>query len=167
MDQMRGRQTARPPRRSRGFSCRDYTFRIVARIELMSWEEARALASPIRFEVFVREQRVPAEIELDELDALCLHAVGFVDETAVATGRLLPDGHIGRMAVLKAWRGRGIGSALLESLVEAARRRGERRIALSAQVHAVEFYRSHGFETHGEVYDEAGIAHQAMIRQLA
>ena len=133
----------------------------------MSWEEARALASPIRFEVFVREQRVPAEIELDAMDAHCLHAVGFIDEKAVATGRLLPDGHIGRMAVLKAWRGRGIGSAILERLIAAARERGDRSIALSAQVHAVEFYRAHGFQAEGEVYEEAGIAHQAMLRRLA
>jgi predicted GNAT family N-acyltransferase len=139
----------------------------MARIEIMSWDKARALVSPIRFEVFVHEQRVPAEIEIDDADPLCLHAVAFVDEKAVATGRLLPDGHIGRMAVLKDWRGRGIGSAILDSLIEAARRRGDRKIALSAQVHALEFYRAHGFLAEGEVYQEAGIAHQAMFKRLA
>jgi predicted GNAT family N-acyltransferase len=71
------------------------------------------------------------------------------------------------MAVLNAWRGRGIGSAILESLIEAARRRGDRKIALSAQVHALEFYRAHGFLAEGEVYQEAGIAHQAMVKLLA
>ena len=139
----------------------------MARIEIMSWDKARALVSPIRFEVFVHEQRVPAEIEIDDADPLCLHAVGFVDAKAVATGRLLPDGHIGRMAVLNAWRGRGIGSAILRSLIEAARRRGDRKLALSAQVHALEFYRAHGFLAEGEVYQEAGIAHQAMVKLLA
>ena len=132
----------------------------------MAWDKARALASPIRFEVFVREQRVPAEIELDAMDALSLHAVGFVDGKAVATGRLLPDGHIGRMAVLQAWRGRGIGGAILERLIEAGRERGDAKIALSAQVHALEFYLAHGFQAEGEVYEEAGIAHQAMVRRL-
>jgi predicted GNAT family N-acyltransferase len=136
------------------------------RIELMGWEEARPLASPIRFEVFVREQRVPAEIELDAQDALSLHAIGFLAEKAVATGRLLPDGHIGRMAVLQAWRGRGIGGRILARLMEAARRRGDREVALSAQVHAVGFYRAHGFRPVGEVYQEAGIDHQAMVRDL-
>src|ERR671919_64509 len=108
-------------------------------------------SSPNRFfsrsltEVFVREQRVPAEIELDENDALCVHAIAFDGEDAVGTGRLLPDGHIGRMAVLGKWRRRGIGAAILRALIEAAARRGDREIALSAQVHAVDFYRAHGF----------------------
>jgi predicted GNAT family N-acyltransferase len=136
------------------------------RIELMSWERARDLASPIRFEVFVREQRVPAEIELDDMDARSVHAIAFEDEKAIGTGRLLPDGHIGRMAILKNWRRRGIGAAILEALVDAARRRGDREIALSAQLHAVEFYRAYGFEPLGEVYEEAGIPHQAMVRAL-
>ena len=136
------------------------------RIELMSWERAKALASPIRFEVFVREQRVPAEIELDDMDPVSLHALAFEGARAVGTGRLLPDGHIGRMAILKEWRRRGVGAAILAALVQAARRRGDRELALSAQVHAVEFYRAHGFAPVGEVYEEAGIRHQAMVRPL-
>jgi predicted GNAT family N-acyltransferase len=137
------------------------------RIELMSWERARQLASPIRFQVFVREQRVPAEIELDDMDAPSLHAIAFEKEKAIGTGRLLPDGHIGRMAILKEWRRRGIGAAILKALIDAAERRGDREIALSAQLHAVEFYRTHGFEPVGDVYEEAGIPHQAMVRALA
>ena len=132
----------------------------------MDWEKAQPLASPIRFEVFVREQRVPPEIELDAHDAVSLHAISFIENKAVATGRLLPDGHIGRMAVLKAWRGRGIGAQMLARLIEAARQRGDRQVALSAQVHAIGFYRSHGFRPVGEVYQEAGIDHQAMVRDL-
>lgn len=137
------------------------------RIELMSWERARQLASPIRFQVFVREQRVPAEIELDDMDAPSLHAIAFENEKAIGTGRLLPDGHIGRMAILQEWRRRGIGAAILKALIDAAERRGDREIALSAQLHAVEFYRTHGFEPVGDVYEEAGIPHQAMVRALA
>ena len=133
----------------------------------MSWERARQLASPIRFQVFVREQRVPAEIELDDMDAPSLHAIAFENENAIGTGRLLPDGHIGRMAILKEWRRRGIGAAILKALIDAAERRGDREIALSAQLHAVEFYRTHGFEPVGDVYEEAGIPHQAMVRALA
>ena len=132
----------------------------------MDWEKAKPLASPIRFEVFVREQRVPPEIELDAQDAVSLHAISFIENKAVATGRLLPDGHIGRMAVLKPWRGRGVGGQMLARLVEAARQRGDRQVALSAQVHAVGFYRAHGFRLVGEVYQEAGIDHQAMVRDL-
>jgi predicted GNAT family N-acyltransferase len=136
------------------------------RIELLSWEKARADASPIRFEVFVAEQRVPADIELDEMDARCVHAIAYENGAPIATGRLLPDGHIGRMAVLKAWRGRGVGSAILAALVKAARGRGDARIELSAQVHAVPFYLAHGFKPVGKVYEEAGIPHQAMAKAL-
>ena len=138
----------------------------MVRIELMSWESARALAAPIRFEVFVREQRVPPEIELDAMDGQCLHAIAFEGESAVGTGRLLPDGHIGRMAVLKSHRKRGVGAAMLERLIEAARTRGDREVALSAQVHAVPFYRAHGFVAEGAEYEDAGIAHQGMRLRL-
>ncbi|HYR33649.1 MAG TPA: GNAT family N-acetyltransferase, partial [Burkholderiales bacterium] len=75
-------------------------------------------------------------------------------------------GHIGRMAVLKEWRGRGAGRALLRALVEAARRRGDREVALNAQVQALGFYRAEGFEPEGPVYQEAGIDHQVMRRRL-
>ena len=136
------------------------------KIQLLDWTRAQAEAKPIRFEVFVDEQRVPAEIELDEHDAHCVHAIAYDDGRAVGTGRLLPDGHIGRMAVLKAVRGKGIGKALLRALIEAARRRGDREVMLSAQVHAVGFYLAEGFEPEGAVYEEAGIPHQAMHRRL-
>jgi predicted GNAT family N-acyltransferase len=133
------------------------------RIELVSWSEARAEASPIRFAVFVEEQKVPLAMELDEHDAACLHALArSEDGTAVGTGRLLPDGHIGRMAVLKEWRGQGVGGAILEALVAAARGRGDREIMLSAQTHALGFYGRHGFAEEGDVYPDAGIPHQDM-----
>lgn len=134
--------------------------------ETMGWEKARAEASPIRFAVFVDEQKVPAGIELDEHDAACLHVVAREDERAVGTGRLLLDGHIGRMAVLKAWRGRGVGAAMLTTLIEAARARGDREVALSAQTHALGFYRRFGFVNEGAEYVEAGIPHQAMRKVL-
>ena len=138
----------------------------MAEMELLGWEAARAEASRIRFEVFVEEQGVPSEIELDEMDALCVHALAFEEGRAVGTGRLLPDAHIGRMAVLEGWRGRGIGGLILEALIAKARERGDRKVFLSAQVHATEFYARHGFRAVGEVYEEAGIPHRAMERAL-
>jgi predicted GNAT family N-acyltransferase len=131
-------------------------------IKLLSWDEARVHASPIRFTVFCEEQGVPREIELDDCDAVSIHAVVFEDETPIATGRLLPDGHIGRMAVLKGWRNRGIGGLMLTRLLERAKERGQPQVALSAQIHAVPFYRAHGFAEEGDEYLEAGIRHQAM-----
>ena len=136
------------------------------RIELMDWNAARAEASRIRLAVFVEEQRVPPEIEMDDNDATCVHALAYAQGRAVGTGRLLPDGHIGRMAVRKENRSLGVGGAILERLVEEARRQGMRAVVLSAQTHAIGFYRRHGFSEEGEVFEEAGIAHQAMRRVL-
>lgn len=137
------------------------------RIELRSWEEARSEASRIRFVVFVEEQRVPLEMEVDEFDPRSLHALAYSPAgEAIGTGRLLPDGHIGRMAVLKAWRGRGAGGAILQSLIAAARSRGDREVVLSAQTHAIAFYRKHGFAEEGPEYDDAGIPHQKMRKAL-
>ena len=136
------------------------------RIELMTWEKARALAAPIRLVVFVQEQGVPPELEMDEMDARCLHALAFDGERAIATGRLLPDGHIGRMAVLQEFRGKGAGGAVLTKLIEAARSRGDHDVVLSAQVHALPFYAAYGFTPFGEPYEEAGIPHRDMRRAL-
>jgi len=136
------------------------------RIELVHWNAARAEASRIRLTVFVGEQRVPPQIEIDDQDAVCVHALAYAGGKAVGTGRLLPDGHIGRMAVLKQSRSLGVGGAILERLVEEARRRGMREVVLSAQTHALGFYRKHGFREEGEVFEEAGIPHQEMRRML-
>src|SRR5260221_10708610 len=132
------------------------------RIELLAGGGARAFAEPIRFAVFVEEQRVPRDIELDDQDAGSLHAVAYEKGKAVATGRLLPDGHIGRMAVLKDRRRQGFGSAILTALMEAAVKRGHASVALSSQTHAVPFYRAHGFAAQGGEYLEAGIPHLEM-----
>ena len=127
------------------------------------WATLSADAQVIRIAVFVQEQNVPAELEMDEKDAVCLHAVAYdAAGTPVGTGRLLPDGHIGRMAVMKSARGTGIGSALLRGLMAHARERGHPDVLLSAQTHAAPFYRAHGFEQVGGEFYEAGIAHVEM-----
>jgi predicted GNAT family N-acyltransferase len=133
------------------------------RIVLGNWEQLGADAVTVRRAVFIEEQKVPAELEWDALDAGYLHAVAYDEEgTTLATGRLLPDGHIGRMAVGLKARGRGIGGAILKALMARARQRGDRFVILSAQLHAEEFYRRHGFEREGEPYLEAGIEHVTM-----
>ncbi|WP_284075907.1 GNAT family N-acetyltransferase [Herbaspirillum aquaticum] len=132
-----------------------------------SWDELRAHAQPIRFEVFVDEQKVPADIELDDMDPHCVHAVAY-DEAGqpLATGRLLPDGHIGRMAVRKAGRGQGVGGAVLQVLIAAARARGDAEVILNAQSHAEGFYQRYGFAREGEPFMEAGIPHITMRARL-
>ncbi|EJN01470.1 GNAT family N-acetyltransferase [Herbaspirillum sp. YR522] len=132
-----------------------------------TWDALRAHAQPIRFEVFVHEQQVPAEIELDEMDALSIHAVAYDEQGApLATGRLLPDGHIGRMAVRKAGRGKGVGGAVLQALMAAARARGDSGVVLNAQSHAAPFYTAHGFVREGDEFMEAGIPHITMRAPL-
>ena len=132
------------------------------------WERDDEALRLIRFAVFVVEQHVPEELEWDGIDAACEHAIA-EDEAGspIGVGRLLPDGHIGRMAVLREWRGRGVGGAILERLVALARERGHAVARLNAQTHAMPFYESHGFVAVGDEFDEAGIPHRAMERSLS
>jgi predicted GNAT family N-acyltransferase len=137
------------------------------RVELGDWGAARRLAVPIRRTVFVDEQHVPAELEIDDWDPQCVHALAYdASGRAVGTGRLLPDGHIGRMAVLKESRQHGVGSALLTALMDEARRRGHAHAVLSAQTHAIAFYRRHGYQTLGGEYMDCGIPHVDMTCDL-
>ena len=137
------------------------------RIELGDWETMRPWAAPIRFAVFVDEQKVPADLEVDDWDPQCVHAVAFDEhDSAIGTGRLLPDGHIGRMAVTAIARGNGVGSTLLQHLMDEARRRGHSVAVLSAQKHAIPFYQRHGFEVMGAEYLDCGIPHVDMRRAL-
>jgi hypothetical protein len=136
-------------------------------VRVMPWPEALADARRIREAVFVAEQGVPIELEWDEMDPVSEHALAFDSAgTALGTGRLLPDGHIGRMAVLAAARGRGVGGAILNALIERAALRGVREVALNAQTHATDFYRRYGFVAAGGVFMEAGIPHVSMTRTL-
>lgn len=136
-----------------------------------TWAELGAAATPLRTAVFVQEQGVPPEIEMDALDAVAVHAVALNRlGLCVATGRLLPaehgEGRIGRMAVDRALRGQRWGRLLLDALVQAARARGDTSVLLHAQCHAEGFYRRAGFVPEGEVFEEAGIAHVGMRKIL-
>lgn len=136
---------------------KDYSVRLAA------WDDVGTQAGAIRHEVFVIEQNVPVHEELDSEDAHSVHALACdAQGNAIATGRLLRNGHIGRMAVLKAWRARGVGSAVLLALVDEARRRGYLQVELSAQCHACDFYAAYGFMAEGPEYMDAGIAHRTM-----
>ena len=137
------------------------------RVELLDWDAARPLAAPIRFTVFVEEQKVPEASEIDERDPHCVHALAWSDDgRPLGTGRLLPDGHIGRMAVLLEARKLGVGSALLVALMDEARRRGYAQAALSAQTHAIAFYRRHGYAVVSGEYMDCGIPHVDMTCDL-
>lgn len=137
------------------------------RIVLGDWETCKRDAQDIRYEVFVVEQKVPVEMEWDEMDTVCLHAVAYDgNDRAIATGRLLPDGHIGRMAVRKEARGSGTGGNILNALMAEAQKRGDRAVMLNAQTQAEPFYQRFGFRREGEEFMEAGIPHIAMRRDF-
>ncbi len=138
------------------------------RVELLSWAAAEPLVRPIRETVFIQEQGVPVELEWDGLDPSCVHAlVRSPEGTPIGTARMRPDGKIGRMAVLPAWRRRGVGTALLDALLREADRRGLVEVTLDAQTRALGFYRKRGFAAAGAVFLDAGIPHRTMRRPLA
>ncbi|MFK7766509.1 MAG: GNAT family N-acetyltransferase [Mariniblastus sp.] len=122
----------------------------------------------VRIEVFVNEQQIPYELEFDDQDETCTHAVVFDDENAVATGRLNmgQDGRIGRIAVLKSHRRRGLGSEIMRALELEAIKLNAKQIWFHAQVRAVEFYQSLGYTTEGTEFPEDGIPHVVMRKQL-
>lgn len=136
-------------------------------LDLVTWQQEGERLRAVRHAVFVVEQNIPEELEWDANDPICMHALARDrDGVSIACGRLLPDGHIGRMAVLSGWRGQGVGAAVLSLLIEAARGRGDAAVRLHAQTHAVPFYAKFGFVTEGDEYLEAGIPHRTMVRVL-
>jgi predicted GNAT family N-acyltransferase len=133
-----------------------------------NWAAQKTDARAVRFDVFVIEQKIPVELEWDDMDEHCLHAVAYNEVGyAIGTGRLLPDGHIGRMAVRAAGRGQGVGAAILQALMAHARQRGDGEVVLNAQTQAEAFYGRYGFSRDGEEYYEAGIAHICMRHVFA
>jgi predicted GNAT family N-acyltransferase len=137
------------------------------RVRVADWSRDQATLRQIRRTVFVDEQGVPEELEWDGIDGDCRHAIAENDAgEPIGCARLLPDGHIGRMAVLAPGRGHGVGSALLERMIALAAELGHKRVIVSAQTHAIAFYERHGFVAYGPEYDDAGIPHRAMERHL-
>ncbi len=133
-------------------------------------EALRAQASALRHDVFVEEQRVPVELEQDEHDAAAFHVVALEGERCVGTGRLVRQaggiGRVGRMAVRRGWRRRGVGARVLAALEAKARAEGLFRIELHAQCDVEAFYRRAGYTREGEPFEEAGIEHVVMRKRL-
>lgn len=127
------------------------------------------LALAIRIEVFVIEQKVPINEEQDQLDKEATHFGAFAGEKLVATGRLLQQdqlGKIGRMAVLRTYRGQGIGLALLNTIVAEAAKMELQEVKLGAQLHAIPFYEKAGFTAEGDPFTDAGLPHRMMRKKL-
>lgn len=135
-------------------------------VDVVSWNLNRETLRTIRDKVFIEEQGVPVEIEHDDSDETATHFLITDKYIALGCGRLLPDGKIGRMAVLPEHRGKGLGRKLLNYIVSYARQRGYQRLYLHSQSHANGFYEAEGFQPFGETFEEAGIPHNAMELQI-
>lgn len=132
------------------------------------WIASEKALRAIRNKVFIEEQGVPADLEWDGLDEHAYHVMAFAaDGTPIGTGRLLQDAQIGRLAVLKEWRGKGVGGALLDILLVIANKMGYDEVRLHAQTRVLDFYLRRGFTAQGEEFMEAGIPHKLMVRTTA
>ena len=129
-------------------------------IQLVTWKMHAAPLKAVREEVFINEQHVPVELEWDGMDEAAQHILAVSDTgEPIGCARLTGDGSIGRMAVLKPWRGLGVGRAMLTKAVSLYQQQGIESITLSAQMHALPFYEKFGFKGCGEPYLDADILH--------
>ncbi|BDW11056.1 acetyltransferase [Polynucleobacter sp. SHI8] len=137
-------------------------------IQLLKWQQAEEIALPIRTEIFVNEQSVPLDLELDEYDIEATHALLWVDGLTVGTGRVFKKEitsnvfFIGRLCVLKRYRGLGYGEYLMKTLIQHARQQGATECCIHAQSISQLFYKKLGFIAHPEIFMEAGIEHVLM-----
>jgi predicted GNAT family N-acyltransferase len=136
-------------------------------VERTSWKVSSDVLTDIRHKVFVEEQKVRVDEEIDEHDPHAVHWLAYGSNAkAMATGRMLPDGHIGRMAVLKEYRERGVGSSLMRKIIRYAVREGLEQVFLYAQIKAVPFYEGFGFIAQDDPFMDAGIPHKTMVLKL-
>lgn len=136
-------------------------------VSLVCWHDGEPLLRAIREAVFIVEQGVPAELEWDGLDEGCRHALALSHRgDAIGCGRMLADGHIGRIAVLPQWRKQKVGTAIMEALLDDARAHDYRQVEVDAQTHAIPFYRRFEFVEHGGVFMDAGLPHVKMRLKL-
>lgn len=136
-------------------------------VSLLCWHDGEPLLRSVREAVFIREQGVPAELEWDEFDQGCRHALALsLRGEAVGCGRILPNGHIGRIAVIQQWRKQKVGTTIMEALLDYARAHDYKQVDVDAQTQALPFYRSFGFVEQGEEFIDAGLPHIKMTLRL-
>lgn len=136
-------------------------------VSLVRWCDGEPLLKSIRETVFIREQGVPAELEWDELDESCRHALALSHGgDAIGCGRMLDNGHIGRIAVLPQWRKQKVGTAIMEALLSYARAHDYKQVDVDAQTYAVPFYHGFDFVEQGKPFIDAGLPHIKMFLKL-
>jgi predicted GNAT family N-acyltransferase len=134
--------------------------------QVVDYPTYEAQIHSIRTEVFVNEQSIPAELEVDQEDWVSTHVLAFCAGRVVGTGRLTPAGRIGRVAVSRPIRRRGVGFCIMQTLLDVAKHQHHEEVVLAAQCHAIEFYEKLGFRSEGDIFREVGIAHIMMRKQL-
>lgn len=136
-------------------------------VSLVCWHDGEPLLRAIREAVFIGEQNVPVALEWDGKDDDCRHALALsLNGDAIGCGRMLSDGHIGRIAVLPQWRKQKVGTAIMEALLNEARARGYEQVEVDAQRYAIPFYRNFGFVEYGDEFIDAGMPHKKMSLKL-
>lgn len=135
-------------------------------IQTIEWWQAKTLALPLRMEVFVHEQGVDEAEEVDKYDDFSIHLIAIINGEIVGTGRLTPQGQLGRIAVKKTHRRHGIGKAITRALINCARERGLQHVTLLSQFHAIPLYESCGFVAEDGIVMDAGIEHKKMNLSL-
>lgn len=136
-------------------------------VSLVTWHDGEPLLKSVREAVFIREQGIPAELEWDGVDEGCRHALALsLQGQAIGSGRMLANGHIGRIAVLPPWRKKKVGTAIMEALLDYARAHDYKQVDVDAQIYAMPFYRSFGFAEQGEQFMDAGLPHIKMFLKL-
>ena len=128
--------------------------------------ENEKIIRTIRDDVFIKEQGIDPKIEFDGLDSSAIHTLIYINDKAIGTGRILSDGHIGRIAVLSEFRGQNIGSKIIHSLTDVAIKNDYKRVYLGSQKQAIDFYTKLGFTPFGKEFIEAGIVHLSMEKIL-
>lgn len=131
-----------------------------------SWDQLQQDAKLIRKLVFISEQNIPEQDEWDDQDAISQHFVVYDQNQPIATARLLANNSVGRVAVLKAYRGQGIGRLIMLEIIAYAQAQKRPNLQLSSQVHAISFYEKLGFSIQGDEYDECGIPHIEMVMPI-
>jgi predicted GNAT family N-acyltransferase len=133
-------------------------------IKVLPWSEAEHHASPLRFEVFMQAKTGATGVEVNEGDNECIHVLAYDGGRPIGTARLMPDGQISRMVVVREWRRRGVGGLMLDALIEEARKRGDASVRVMAPMQAMEFYRERGFVADGKV-EKVGASLQQPVRK--
>lgn len=138
------------------------SYSLMITLQSVNFLEHQAAVQSVRLTVFTDEQGVDSALDLDGQDENAFQVLAMDNDKAVGTGRMLADGHIGRIAILPAYRKSGLGTRIMESLISQAKAGGIKRVFLGAQVSAVPFYETLGFSPDGEDYMEANIKHTPM-----